>query len=345
MEFTCASLIKLYYQNKNKFRIDIVEYFNMCKQNGRESDINITFINILRSNTIELEDFILMVKYGADPKYDNYIAFIYSCGYSNADIAIYLINIYGFNEIVKNNLSLIINYAYMGCSNILKLLLENNVDPNMLLSVGINTPEKIQLLLDHNININLFLQMCGKKFPCIDSAEYLISILPQYVANYTYDKELLNKVLRNYISHSREPKLESIRILVEHGADPNSTDDLPLVHIISKKMEENLTIKLLDYLINSCNYDINVNNSSALCTAISYDKMAVIVFLLELGSEISDGCIEYAINSERCLDLLIQYGISLDKICQVFMSKMPNRWLIKKLIDNGIDITNIITNL
>ena len=332
----------MYMTNRNNFRKEIVAKFNIYKQCNNENEINNIFIRVLQSATIELGDFMLMVNAGADPRFKNYLAFILSCGYSKADIATYLIDTYGFNEIIQDNLREIINYAKTGCCDILRLLLRNNIEPNSL--IDISTPEKIQLLLDYDVDINLLLCQLVEISTPMNSIEYVISVLPQYYGN-KIDNRLLNELLGTYISSSWDPKLHLIQILIECGADVNSTEDLPLTHIISKKMEEKLIINLLDYLINQYKYDINTNNSNALATAISYNKINVVTFLLDSGSKITDECIEKAINGgEECVNILLRYRVTLEKISEVYIHMMPNLWLAKKLIADGIDITNLIVN-
>lgn len=160
-----------------------------------------------------------------------------------------------------------------------------------------------------------------------------------------YNSKILSQVLNLAIQHNIID-LNDIIYLVENGADPRYGNDDNLVRICKANPNEKI-IEIIDYLIHTCQCDVNSRNSKALAKAILYDDDRVVKYLLENGAIITDRVIESVIYNGHHFKLLLQFGADVNVMLDRAMDNFE--WLydttyIEFVVENNIDLNEIVLN-
>lgn len=147
--------------------------------------------------------------------------------------------------------------------------------------------------------------------------------------------------------------LDDIIFMIDNGANPRCNDDRLFLVACAHS-----DTKILLYLINNWNVNINTHDGHALVNTIFYYRnhhntnTSTIKLLLECGIKISDDAIRNAVHESEVIDLLMPY-VDPQYIGKIFIEKIFNELdnigqsfikdTFEKLIKNGIDFNAILS--
>ena len=295
-----------------------------------------------------LEEFKMIIQ-SFDPLRDGGIIFAISCGYDNTDIPKYLMEEYGIDMFINNYDKCLEHFPKSSDGEIINLLLDNGFGiRDTLVKKCLPNLQKIKILFNRDVDINLVLSICSC-YPDVlmspESMEFVVEQIITTYANHIYEEKILSKILTIYFVISDSPKINWMKKLLNMGADVHVhyAMDYIFSHLCEKKWREDEIIDFYEYLVWQCGCDINTGNSYCLQIAIWKNKSSVVRFLLDLGIKITDACISAALaQDKKYITILMQYGISAEKISEIYVSIMPNIRNCKFLVERGVDFNKII---
>lgn len=138
--------------------------------------------------------------------------------------------------------------------------------------------------------------------------------------------------------------LDTIRYMVENGADPRAHNDDPFV-IACAKRDTNIML----YFLEQCNADINAREGGALFNALGNNRDDIIKLLLENGIRVSDSNIINMISMyPNGIKLLVDSGIDKERIFNILLKLKFNNGntmhieTLKYLSDIDTDFNQVI---
>lgn len=90
--------------------------------------------------------------------------------------------------------------------------------------------------------------------------------------------------------------LDSIKQLIELGANPRSEDDTIFTNMTKWNKTSYDWKSIIDYLVYDCKCDINTQKSICLINAMENDRPEIFTYFLELGTIITPKVIKYSIH-------------------------------------------------
>lgn len=239
--------------------------------------------------------------------------------------------------------------------NLLKHLLDsgrfaNNINDVANRFIDSYKQERLALCLDYGADLNKTLEYAVNKFYAFyndnESIEIFIDFFLKKIINHhtnNYDTEILSKFLQLCIERISIP-VDSIKILVELGADPHFDDDGNIIYAVGNS---NCDRETIEYLVYECNLNINTSDSDALQVAITDKKKDMAILLLDMGIVIKDNCIRASIDAgTEYINLLIKYGVEPDRIAEVYFRISLNYVPVAKLLlEHGVDFNSVVSNI
>ena len=316
-------ILRLVSRSRRQFKY-IIELFGA----------NYSKCNLKIPTTLTIEQIQYMISLEANPNYKNDLPFVIGCCYTS-DIALFFINEYHANINAYNG-------EAFNCdkSDTIKLLLEYDpIITEKVIQGCLDSLETIQILIDRCDYLNL--QKIFLVHPKLNS--YLPDVANFLINKIKQEPDLVSIETLNDIMIRRWLSFDDIKTLISLGANPRYKNDSVLFNYWDK-----LDRQWLEYFINECGCDINVNDSSLLSTIYDGDINEV-KLLLDFGCKITDKIISWAFdnNDIECLKLFIEYGVDPERIGRLFMERvLDNRESVAKfLLQSNVDINQIIFNL
>ena len=198
------------------------------------------------------------------------------------------------------------------------------------------------LLYNHGMLINKFIEVMLENYCYLEyNVDFMKYIYNEFCDNdnINLDNEMISKMLKMYLTLELL-EINDVEYLIQRGADPRYNND-EILKIICQIPGEKLN--LVKYLVEECGCDVNSNNSAALERAILNNYETITKYLLDKQSIITDSVITNAIHStsnKKYIDLLIQYGVSMDRMTQIFLKSLGSGKIIflKKMINRNINL-------
>lgn len=297
---------------------------------------------------LSLDEFTYMLELGVNLSYDADRIFIAACSYAKSDIAKYLIdnNYVNIKSIIDNESQII--SCICGNNDIVKIVLHEGISQKIIDKAMVwckHDINKLNLLVDYGANLGILINNVvasrvhangSRLTPLI---KFILDTMKSKRLDSTYKTKSLTGLLELYISLCSDLiDLETIQMLVELGANPRDKA------IFLSACQYIRDPKIVSYFIHDCHCDINMDNSLGLFQAIINDNYDIVMLLLESGITITEECLYkmYArsLAKTKYIDLLIQYGVSADKIASIIIdNSLP---ALKILASKGVDINTIV---
>lgn len=326
-----------YDNDKTNFKNKVKQAFSQAYNIGGTDGLNKTFIHILKQWTIYLDQFILMVEEGADPRYDDDMPFVITCRYSKSDIPRYLIEKYRVDISAHNNSA--IAASHKNDPALLKTFLDVGIEIDTKLIIScLNNHEKLCMIIEKGADLNkiLYYFVTSHTRQPEASAKILLEAIIENKFSSSFDADNLNKFLELQIEIF---SLHLIKRFIQLGANPRHNRDFIFARSCGI---QNQTTDIPLYFLNECGCDINAWNECAIRNAIVCDNFNLAKYLLDLGAQPSKSCIDCAINDgPKAVQFLLDNGISPDSIGEVYVKSM-NLEIAKMLVNNGVSFDQLI---
>ena len=335
-----------YDNDKINYRTHLKNAFSRAEQIGGMDCVNKCFIKIMYDWNLSLEEFKIAIEEGVDPRYNDDMPFIYSCKYTPSTIAHYLLETYNADIHAHNNLIFSYPGIYIIDNCLIQTLLDRGTEIDLLMVHCLCYPDKLKIIIDRGTDLNLIL----KNYIDIENSEYTATISDsKYNAKILLDAiinsdksidiNILNIFLEKNISIF---DLDSIKIFINLGADPRFNNDSIFIKSCAVAKQK---IEIPFYFLSDCNCDINAQNSKALLYSIEVYNLDISRFLLDFGAKVFEKHISQAlINGHAYVTLLLNSGVSLELIAEVYVDNIRNLQIVKLLINKGASLDAIITS-
>ena len=300
---------------------------------------NKLMLKFMGSYKITLDDFKYMIDLGANPQDNIDILMELSLLYQSTDIATFLIDEYKAS---------IINKTYHCSINNFKMLLERELITDEYIDQCFyqSSPDKLEILLEHNITIRKIIE---RFIISSNKNKSFIFIICHYLtAKITETDEYLDPILLSKflttLAHYYPSGLITIDFmqkLIMMGLDIHCDDDLLFLNIINLN-----NLSLVKFFVEDLGCDINTHDSMALVTAIRYSRSDIIEYLLDSEIKITDNALTeiFIIDEPKFYQLLLKY-YDRELLAQKYLLYKKQTHILKIFIDAGIDITKMVSDL
>ena len=256
-----------------------------------------------------------MIEFGGDPRYNNDAPLLAACECFGGQMAILLIEEYGADINV-------LNYSQKISTSLLKYLLEKEL--------AIGCSDGIRKILVQ-IHINR------------DSFDYPKQIIIDSVQKAgVLDKNVLEMMLTRLIIVQPEwwaQKLIVDDIYIFKNAGLDNYDGVFSYACVYCNTD------VILYMINMCAADIDTLNGEPLKKVLLDSNLVVLKILLDAGAKILDCHIEAAIKFPKTIPILIEYGVTEERIARIYAMKIFTNNIAKVLVDGGVDFNQIIQGI
>ena len=333
MEFCVA-----YDNDKANFATHLTNAFSAAHDIEGPDCLNKVFLYMLYNFHLTLEQFKIAIEKGADPRYEEDMPFVITCKYHKSDIAHYLLENYDIDIHAHNNYA--IAYSNTSDEALLRTFLDRGIeiDTGLILSC-LDKPAKLELIINRGADLNKILNFfvtshTNRPDAC---AKILLDAIIHNNTLMRFDTDNLSKFLDDRISIFN---LDSINSFIKLGADPRFDNDSIFVRSCGVQKQ---TLEIPLYFLDNCNCDVNAKNLEALHYSISELNLELCKLLLDYGAKILDKHISAAISAgSGYVDLLLDYGASLELIGQAYIDSMWDLDVAKLFISRGGSLDALI---
>lgn len=200
--------------------------------------------------------------------------------------------------------------------------------------------DKFCVFYDLGIPIETFLNnLLTQNYMNADFTKCAKFIYQEIVRNNIYlDGEIMSKILSKYL-RLNILELVDVEYLVDRGADARYDNDKNLI-VICDYAKENLP--LIEYFVDICGCDINIDQSSPLYHAIRRKHTNIIYYLLNKQCIITDSVIEATLYGHlEYVSVLIEYGATIYDFGRICVENLDLP-VLKTIRENGGDINELL---